>query len=291
MAPPTTVTAVIPTYNRAEFLPEAIASILSQTRPVDEIIVIDDGSSDDTEAVLARYPEVRLIRQENQGAAAARNRGIEAARSEWIAFLDSDDLWRPNKIEEQLRAAARHPDATLIYGSFIVTSFRGGAAKLISPPRPDQLKEAARFYNPFPPSVVIARKGALLEVGGFREDLQASCEDWELFFRMTRRFPMAAVDMPLLEYRETAGSISLQASVMLPATLSILETLLDGVSGPRRMVYSRRIKSTMLHHAAVGQHDLGLILRSVAEWPLGNSRRYKSILLYLARTLGKHLRG
>jgi len=103
------VSVIIPTYNRKLCLFQAVDSVLAQTVPVEEIIVVDDGSTDGTfEAVCARYGAlVKAIRQDNSGASAARNRGLREARGEWIALLDSDDVWLPMKIERQLEALAR----------------------------------------------------------------------------------------------------------------------------------------------------------------------------------------
>jgi GT2 family glycosyltransferase len=108
----TDVSVIIPTYNHAESLPQTVGSILQQTHPPLEVIIVDDGSMDHTEAVCAAMPEpVRYIRQENAGVSAARNRGIAEARGEWVALADSDDLWDPGKLEVQLAALARAPGA------------------------------------------------------------------------------------------------------------------------------------------------------------------------------------
>lgn len=102
------VSAIIPTFNRRDYVTRAVDSVLAQTVPVDEIIVVDDGSTDGTiQTIRSRYgSRVAVLRQENAGASAARNRGLREARGEWIAFLDSDDVWSPTKIERQLEALA-----------------------------------------------------------------------------------------------------------------------------------------------------------------------------------------
>src|SRR5208337_4579078 len=109
------VSVVIPTYNRGELLIETIESILAQTAKPGEVIVVDDGSTDDTQERLARYADrVRYVRQPNQGVAAARNHGVREARGKWIAFIDSDDVWHPRKLECQLRVLADHPDLGIL---------------------------------------------------------------------------------------------------------------------------------------------------------------------------------
>ncbi len=106
-----TVSVVIPTFNRASVVTRALESVLLQTRPPDELLVVDDGSTDDTaERVRAELPGVRVIEQENRGVSAARNAGIRAATGTWIALLDSDDEWLPEKLDRQLRAVTTEPE-------------------------------------------------------------------------------------------------------------------------------------------------------------------------------------
>jgi len=115
----TSVSVVIPAYNAANTLGRAIDSVLNQTVPVHEIIVVDDGSSDRTNEVARRYgPAVNLIEQANSRTAAARNRGIEAASGAFIAFLDADDFWEPEKTERQLAVFAKHPNVAVVGGRF-----------------------------------------------------------------------------------------------------------------------------------------------------------------------------
>jgi len=113
------VSVVIPCYNAARFLRETLDSILAQTLPAAEIIVIDDGSTDDSAAIAESYgPPVRAIRQPNQGESVARNRGIDEAKGDWIAFLDADDLWYPEKLEKQMAVAAASPDIVCVHTNF-----------------------------------------------------------------------------------------------------------------------------------------------------------------------------
>ena len=115
-----TVSAVIPAYNAGKYVGRAIESVLAQTRKADEIIVVDDGSTDDTAEVVERFGDaVRFIRQENAGASFARNTGIEAATSDWIAFLDADDEWLPNKLKLQTEHLERNPNLVWTTGNYI----------------------------------------------------------------------------------------------------------------------------------------------------------------------------
>src|SRR5664280_1650862 len=117
---PPKVSVVIPTYNRLAYLREALDSVLAQTRAADEILVVDDGSTDGTEAAISALPApVRYLRQQNAGPAAARNHGLREAKGDWIAFLDSDDLWVPEKLEAQMDFLERNPAVELLFAHMI----------------------------------------------------------------------------------------------------------------------------------------------------------------------------
>ena len=129
------VSALIPTFNRRAYIERAIDSVLAQTVPVDEIIIVDDGSTDGTaDAVEAKYgPRVRVVRQQNLGLGGARRRGIQEAHGEWIAFLDSDDEWVPHRNEQLLHAAARVPsDVGWIFGDIRVVTDDGDETTLFA---------------------------------------------------------------------------------------------------------------------------------------------------------------
>ena len=110
-----TVAVVIPVYNRAEGVRNAVDSVLAQTRAPQEVIVVDDGSTDDTFQVLSSYGQkIKALRQRNQGVSAARNRGVAAAQSEWIAFLDADDIWHKDKLEKQIAFIRENPTVQIV---------------------------------------------------------------------------------------------------------------------------------------------------------------------------------
>ncbi len=124
------MSVIVPVYNGARYLAESLDSALAQDYPNLEVVVVDDGSTDDTPAVLARYGErIRAIRQHNQGAAAARNAALQASRGEYIAFLDADDLWAPHKLGIQVRHLESHPDVDLAYSAWTVVENRAAAAQ------------------------------------------------------------------------------------------------------------------------------------------------------------------
>lgn len=201
------VSAVIPTYNRAAFLPAAVASIRDQTYPCDEVVIVDDGSSDNTAEVVAALGDgIRYVRQANAGPAAARNRGIREATGELVAFLDTDDRWLPNKLQRQVEIFQREPDVALVSadmaiedaaGKRIVESnfarrgLRALFTELDGRPVPDAPRRLLKvnFINT---STAVARRGVLLDLDGFDTRLRFG-EDLELWLRIAARHPIACV--------------------------------------------------------------------------------------------------
>lgn len=211
----TTVSVVIPTYNRARDLMRAVSSVLDQTRPADEIIVVNDGSTDDTEARLGVFGgRVTYIRQENQGPGAARNRGIAAARGKWIAFLDSDDRWLPDKLETQLHMTLESGFPVSFHdfrkdvsnGSEAPVSWNRHLSERVlkRPPlstgRVDRFYElVTRFASFFLPSTMLVRKNVLETLDGFDPSFRTS-QDVELFLRIAPRYDVLFIDRVLSEY-------------------------------------------------------------------------------------------
>jgi glycosyltransferase involved in cell wall biosynthesis len=193
------ISVVIPTHNRRRLLARALDSVLSQTVKADEILVIDDGSTDDTDRFVAKtYPQVRLLRQENLGVSAARNAGIRAARGELIAFLDSDDEWLPRKLERQLEAMESSPSSLLCHTDEIW--IRRG--RRVNPMKKHRKFGGWIFERTLPlcvisPSSVVAERRLLDDVGLFDESLPA-CEDYDLWLRVCSRFPVLFLDEPLI---------------------------------------------------------------------------------------------
>ncbi len=193
------ISVVIPSFNRRHTLARALDSVLAQTSPVDEIIVVDDGSSDGSERLIAAdYPAVKLIRQPNQGVSAARNRGIEAAAGDWIALLDSDDSWHGDKIERIRLAHAQNPDQVLFHSDEIW--IRHG--KRVNPMRKHRKYGGWIFRHCLPlcaisPSAAVIEKATLLSLGAFDPALPA-CEDYDLWLRLCHRFPVFYIDAPLI---------------------------------------------------------------------------------------------
>jgi glycosyltransferase involved in cell wall biosynthesis len=172
-APPTAadVTAVIPARDSARFLPDSIGSILAQEPAPAEIVVVDDGSTDGSGEIAAALPLVRLVRQPPLGIAAARNAGARAARTEWLAFLDADDLWLPGKLARQLAALAAEPGLDGVF-----TQIRN---EFVAPELRRRYRAVEGDVAGFHASTLLVRRAALLATGGFDETLRrAEFVDW-----------------------------------------------------------------------------------------------------------------
>ncbi len=194
----TTVSAIIPTFNRAGMVGEAVASVLSQTFADLELLVVDDGSTDDTAEELSRFRDPRLTvrRTPNRGVSAARNMGIAMARGRFVAFLDSDDLWLPEKLARQMAFMERTGHAA---SQTQETWLRRG--RRVNPRRVHLKKDGDFFQSALAlclvsPSSVMIQKEFLNRVGGFDENL-AACEDYDLWLRMLLRAPIGLVDEEL----------------------------------------------------------------------------------------------
>lgn len=194
------ISAVIPTYNRQGTLQRAIDSILAQTYPADEIIVVDDGSMDDTRGLFKSpgYQTIRYIYQDNQGVSCARNTGINQARGNWIALLDSDDEWLPNKLELQVNALISRPEFNFCHTNEIW--IRHG--KRVNPMARHEKNGGYIFEKCLPlcvisPSSVLIKKTVFEQIGLFDEALPA-CEDYDFWLRYCAKHPVLYVDKPLL---------------------------------------------------------------------------------------------
>lgn len=193
------ISVVIPTHNRLSFLIKALESVYTQSSTVDEVIVVDDGSDDGTAAkIKAMFPEVVLIEQPNLGVSTARNNGIKAARGHWVALLDSDDRWLPDKISEIRRAQSQFPQYSLFHSDeiWIRDGVRVNAMK-------KHRKSGGWIFQKCLPLCVISPSAAVIkrelfdQVGYFDESLPA-CEDYDLWLRICHQLPVYYIDKPLI---------------------------------------------------------------------------------------------
>jgi glycosyltransferase involved in cell wall biosynthesis len=193
------VSVVIPTYERVSTIARAIDSVMAQSFSDFELIVVDDGSTDATAELIGRdYPEALFLWQDNRGVSAARNAGVSLASGEWIAFLDSDDAWLPEKLERQLSALANEPELLLSHTDEIWIR----NDRFVNKPK-EYSKSGGRIYRQclplcgICPSSVLIRRDLFDEIGGFDETFPV-CEDYDLWLRITAREPVHYLDEALV---------------------------------------------------------------------------------------------
>ena len=193
------ISVIIPTWNRADRLANALQSAFAQSLPPAEVIVVDDGSTDDTrELVRSRFRDARYIYQQNKGVSSARNTGIAAASGDWIALLDSDDHWQPDKLEQQCEHLRTWPDYKICHSDEIWV--RNGTR--VNPMKKHAKQGGHIFRHCLPlcvisPSAVLIHRDLFTAVGLFDERLPA-CEDYDLWLRICARHPVLYIDQPLI---------------------------------------------------------------------------------------------
>lgn len=205
------VTVVIPTYNRAHIVGEAIQSVLDQRYPNLELIVVDDGSADDTELAIQPFlSKIKFLRKPNGGPASARNHGIAAATGELVAFLDSDDLYLPGKLARQVRQFQEEPETVLAYCWFLISDGdgrlrMGRRCRLHGSVYRELLGECMK--GPLYPSAVMIRRTALEQAGTFDEAMRIA-DDTDLFCRIARIGPIGLIPEPLVQLRRFGDNVS-----------------------------------------------------------------------------------
>lgn len=219
-----TVSVVVTTYNHAHYLSEALASIAGQIVPADEIIVVDDGSSDHPESVTARYAGVEIIHQHNQGLSAARNTGLKAARGEYVLFLDADDRLTDIALETLVRRMKANPDCGFVYGAYRLFGTE-----------PDWRKDCALRPIGRDPyltlltqncigmhGTVLYRRDRLIAIGGFDTTLPA-CEDYDVYLRLAQEHGVSCGPEVLAEYRQHGSNMSSDLARMNNAVRLVLD--------------------------------------------------------------------
>ena len=209
------VSVIIPTYNRAHYLGAAIDSVLGQTSTDIEVIVVDDGSTDQTRAVLEQYgSRVRPLYQEHCGViGAVRNHGLRAARGQYVAFLDSDDLWLPTLLETQVAALEQHPEWGMVYcdGTFLddATGQDRGSTHVLAPTESGWIGPALLQWCFVQTPGVVLHAAVLEDVGLFSEAPQLNLvEDWELWLRIAARYQIGYIDQALYRVRRHTTNVS-----------------------------------------------------------------------------------
>lgn len=281
------VTAVVPAYNAARTLARTLESALTQTLSDLEVVVVDDGSSDATCEVVAAITDtrVRLVSQRNAGVAAARNTGIDNAKGEWIAFLDSDDIWLPGKLERQLELMSARAGCLASQGSayFVDDDLRPLKLRRCVPVA-DPLLAFLRFQNlPNAASSWIVKRELLAEIGGFDPNL-AILEDWEFSLRLARYANPLCIDEPLTLYRVHPGNRSRDLDLHIQPGFTVLDRLFADPDLPAAIkqredeIYARFY--TMLCGGALKVHRWWPCLL----WGARALRRDPHMITYIAQT-------
>lgn len=254
-----TVSVLIPVYAASAFVSETIESLRAQSFRGWEAFLVDDGSPDDSVEVLRRHAErdsrLHVLEQANRGTQAARNLGLARSRAEWVALLDHDDLWLPNKLERQLELAASDPSADLIFSNYTRWD---GAHDLAPawdpggpPPDGDDLAQQVRHCQ-FGALTVLIRRAALEAVGGF-DPRFLRCGDWDLWLRLIERgVHTVGTSEVLARWRVWDRNLSRDLVAMREEELEVLAAAYDRADDPRR----RRI-----YHDALATRRGNLLLR------------------------------
>jgi len=264
------VSVVIPCYNQARFLGEAIESVLAQSYPHVEIVVVDDGSSDNTAQVAARYAGVRYLRQNNQGLSAARNSGVRHSSGSYLVFLDADDRLLPTALEAGLTCLKTHPMCAFVAGHYREISFDGS---LLHEPEPHGVR--GDYYATLLQRNFIAMHATLMyqripfeAAGGFDTDLKA-CEDYDLYLRIARKFPIYCYDQLVAEYRRHGTNMTGNAALMFTSILAVLRRQWKYVKweGKRyRSAYKTGLKYGQEFYGAQVVEEVRMHLQA-HEWP------------------------
>lgn len=241
----TKVSVIIPAYNAIKYLPASINSVLAQTYPSFEVIVIDDGSTDCTSEWFDQLtdpdPRVKLISQTNQGNCAARNIGIAHAQGEYIAFLDADDLWASTKLAKQVAILEQNPDVGLVY-TWVerIDQNEKSLGKPFESNLSGNIWEKLLDRNVIATSSTMIRRCCFDNVGKFDENLKSFVEDWDLWLRIAACYQIKVIPEYLLQYRECPTSISKNWQAMEKNYHIVIEKAF--ASAPSKLI-SRKGKS------------------------------------------------
>jgi glycosyltransferase involved in cell wall biosynthesis len=293
------ITVIIPCYKQAHLLGEAIESVLEQqTSGQVEVIVVDDGSPDNTSEVAARYATVKCVRQENQGLSAARNTGLRESTGGFLVFLDSDDRLLPGALEVGLRCMDEHQDAAFVCGHTRYIGFDGKAIE--HPQRPcvgvSYLTLLAHNMIECPASVMY-RRAVFDAVGAFDVSLK-SCEDHDMYLRVARNHKVHCHHHVVTEYRRHAASMSQNNERMLKSILFVLGSQKTFIKGNKqyedacktgiefyRKVFGEGMVNQVREHVRRGAgwrqalHEIGVLLRYYPQGVAANIGRKLRVVL------------
>lgn len=219
-----TISVVIPCYNSKDLLLKALESVQAQTVSVEEVIVVDDGSTENLSEVVEKFPFAKILRQENKGVSAARNLGVRTASGEWIAFLDCDDTWMPRKIEAFKALIKEDPDLTIVGSNIIAGNDSVGWKEIDFKSYFDSRRNSFEqlFYKNFlVTSSVVAKKEVLQACGLFDESLSRA-EDYELWLRVAKNGKIGMIFEPLTRYLSHPEGLSKNAFELYRSTFYVV---------------------------------------------------------------------
>ena len=279
------VSVIIPTYNRAAYLQKALQSVKEQTYQPLEIIVIDDGSTDDTRIMLEGCEvQLRYIYQENKGISGARNTGIRNANGEYVAFLDSDDYWVPEKTAQQVALFKQHPEYGLVASRCASIRLDGSYRERNRPGRSGWILEDLFKANFIRTSAAMVKKECFENIGLFDEELK-ECEEYDLWLRIAAQYPMGFIDKSLAVYVDNPEGMSTDSLTGRLYRLKVLEKQYLQNKIPANL-YAQRIANTChyigRHYIKRGEKETGFsyLLKAQKLRPLYIKNLLYIILLY-----------
>lgn len=276
------VSVVIPCFNGEAFLKEAIESVITQSYPRVEIIVVDDGSTDHSGDIAQSYP-VRYIHQPNRGLTASRNLGIQESRGSYLVFLDADDRLMPEAIEMGLRVLVQRPECALTVGDHLFVSEDGSylanSRKTFPPARHYEALLKSNFFEMI--SSILFRRSIFDQVGGFDTELRVA-EDYDLYLRIAREYAICLHPALVAEYRIHQSNTSRNSELMLITTLQVLRrqalyvrrnprrlvAFLEGLRGWRKQ-YGRQLASELARSSSIWKVDRRKLLLLLNCYPQG----------------------
>jgi len=295
------ISVIITCYNQAHFLGDAVESVFAQSRSDIEIIVVDDGSADNPSEVAHLYPEVRFIRQENQGVAAARNTGIQNSSGSFIVFLDGDDRLLPHALEVGLSSLNAHPECAFAFGRCKLITSDG--AHLLTQPKSringdyfngdyylDLLQDDCSIWMP---AQVMYRRSVFESVAGFNKFLGntniSDASDLEFYFRIAKTFPIYCHDKVIAEWRQHATNTSHNSATMLRSVVTVYRAQWKHVKGNEHYekVYKRMLRYARTFYGEQAVEKLRALVREPNCYQ--QAIRYALVLLrYSPRVFATH---
>lgn len=285
------VSVVIPTYNRADLLEKAVASLQSQTYKNLEIIIVDDCSTDHTFEIVQKMDDSRIIyikHEKNKGGSESRNTGIQQGSGEYIAFLDSDDQWLPEKITLQLEVFRENPDAGVVYTGVKVVESERLIREIVPENRGDILRELIKFNCIDTTSSIMVKKELLTKIGGFDTAIP-SCQDWDLYLRLAQITEFDYVKIPLVLFNQHPGErITTNKTARLNGHLYIYKKFRDLAERQGKGIFKKfiiTIWKNIFKNGIINQDYMSIaVSRKILKEGLNGSRLPLKIIFYYLTT-------